>query len=78
MENQTENRLMDTGRREERVRCVERVTWKLTLPYVKQIANGHLLYGSGNSGSLYQSREVGRGRRWEGGSKGRGYMYTYG
>ena len=27
----------------------ERVTWKLTLPYVKQIANGNLLYGSGNS-----------------------------
>ena len=25
------------------------VTWKLTLPYVKQIANGNLLYGSGNS-----------------------------
>ena len=49
MENQTENRLMDTGRREERVRCVERVTWKLTLPYVKQIASGNSLYASGNS-----------------------------
>ena len=34
---------------EERVRCMERVTWKLTLPYVKQIANGNLLYVSGNS-----------------------------
>ena len=33
----------------ERVRCMERVTWKLTLPYAKQIANGNLLYGSGNS-----------------------------
>ena len=30
-----ENRLMDMGRGEERVRCVERVTWKLTLPCVK-------------------------------------------
>ena len=30
-----ENRLMDTGRGEERVRCVERVPWKLALPYVK-------------------------------------------
>ena len=30
-----ENRLMDTGREEERVRCTERVTWKLTLPYIK-------------------------------------------
>ena len=37
------------GRGEERVRCVERVTWKLTLPYVKQTANGNLLNGSGNS-----------------------------
>ena len=45
----TENRLMDMGRGEQRVRCMERVTWKLTLPYVKQIANGNLLYGSGNS-----------------------------
>ena len=25
-----ENRLMDTGRAEERVRCMERVTWKFT------------------------------------------------
>jgi len=27
---------------------------------------------------LYQFRGVGRGKRWEEGSKGRGYMYTYG
>ena len=44
-----ENRLMDMGRGEERMRCMERVTWKHTLLYVKQIANGNLLYGSGNS-----------------------------
>ena len=30
-----ENRLMDTGRGEERVRYMERGTWKFTLPYVK-------------------------------------------
>ena len=30
---------------EERVRCMETVTWKLILPYVKQIANRNLLYG---------------------------------
>ena len=30
-----ENRLMDMGRGEERVRCKERVIWKLTLPYLK-------------------------------------------
>ena len=39
---------MDMERGEERVRCMERVTWKLTLPYVKSIANGNLLYGSGS------------------------------
>ena len=44
-----ENKLMDMGRGEERVRCMERVTWKLTLPYVKEMDNGNLLYGSGNS-----------------------------
>ena len=34
MEKQTqENRLMAMGRGEEKVRCMERVTWKLTLPY---------------------------------------------
>ena len=29
------------------------------------------------TGALYQSRGVGCGMRWEGCSKGRGYMYTY-
>ena len=40
---------MDMRRGEERVRCMEKVTWKLTLPYVKLIADGNLLYGSRNS-----------------------------
>ena len=35
MEKQTENRLMDMGRGEEMVGCMERVTWNLRLPYVK-------------------------------------------
>ena len=30
------------------------------------------------TGALYQPRGVRGGRRWEGGSKGRGYMYAYG
>ena len=47
-ETDIENRLMDR-RGEERVRSMERVTWKLTLPYVKQIANGNLLSVSGTS-----------------------------
>ena len=34
-EGDIENRLMDIGRGEERVRYMKRVTWKLTLPYVQ-------------------------------------------
>ena len=34
-ETDIKNRLMVMGRGEERVRCMERVTWTLTLPYVK-------------------------------------------
>ena len=54
---------MDMGRGEDRVRCMERVTWKLTLPYVKYIANENFLCGSGNSnrGSVSTSRgRIGR------------------
>ena len=34
-ETDIKNRFIDMGRGEERVRCMERVTWKLTLLYVK-------------------------------------------
>ena len=34
-ETDIENRLMDIGRGEERVRYMERLTWKLILQYVK-------------------------------------------
>ena len=52
---------------EEKVGCMERVTCKRTSPYVKQIANGNLLYDSGNSnwGSV-TTKKGGMGR---GGSK---------
>ena len=53
---------MDMGR-VERVRCMERVTWKLTLPYVKYIAHGNFLSGSGNSNGLCINPE---GREEEG------------
>ena len=77
--NRIENRLMDMGRGEESVKYMERVTWKLTLPYVKQIANGNsCMAQETQTGALYQPRGVGWGGRQEGGSKGRGYMYTYG
>ena len=43
---------------------MERVIWKFTIPYVKQMANGNLLYDSGNSnrGSITISRG-GMGRK---------------
>ena len=72
VEKQTQ-RHMDMGRGEERVRCMERVSWKLALPQVKQITNGNFLYGSGNSETLYQSRGVEWGGKWKGGSKRKGY-----
>ena len=64
-ETDLENRLMDIGRGEEMMRCVERVTRKLTLLYVKYIADGNLLYVSGNTnrGSI-PSRRLGWGERW--------------
>ena len=70
---------MDMGRAEENLRCMGRVTWKLALPYVKQIANGNFLYGSRNlnrgSVSIYRGE---MGREMRGRFKRRGYMYTYG
>ena len=44
-ETDIENRLVDLGRGEERGKCMETVTWKLTLPTEKQTANGNRLYG---------------------------------
>ena len=34
-ETDIENRLMGMRREEEKVKCMERVTWRLILPYVK-------------------------------------------
>ena len=57
---------MDLGR-VEKVRCMQRVTRKVISPYVKEIANGNLLYGSGNSNrgsvSIYRGGMVGRFER---------------
>ena len=53
----------------------ERVTLKLAIPYVKQIATGTCCITQGiQIGALWQSRGVGGGERWrkvqEGGDKG--------
>ena len=66
-------------RRVERVRCMERVTWKLTLPYVKYIAHGNFLSGSGNSnrGSVSTPRR-GTGREMGGRFKREGvYVFLW-
>ena len=63
-----ENRLTDKGRGEEWVRCMQRVTWKLTLPCVRQTDNRNLLYVSENSNRGSVSAYRGEmGRAWEGG-----------
>ena len=70
---------MDMGRGEERVRCIERVTWKFILPYVKYIANRDLLYGSGNSnrGSV-STKRGGMGKEMLGSFKRKGiYVYLW-
>ena len=64
---------MDMGRGEKRVRCMEIVIRKLILSY----ANGNCCMAQETqTGALYETRGVGWGGRWEGGSKGRGYLYT--
>ena len=78
-ESNIENRLMDMGRGEERVRCMERVTWNLHYHMGNRQPMGICCMAQETqTGALYQSRGMGWGRRWEGVSKGREYMYTYG
>ena len=48
------------GRGEERVRCMARVKWKLTLPYVKYIATGiFCMSQETQTGTVYKPRGVG-------------------
>ena len=56
------------GGREERVGWMERIRQKYTLPYVKQIANGNLLYDSGNSNQGSKTTQRGR-TGWKVGGK---------
>ena len=56
---------MDMGRGEEKVRCMERVTWKLTLPYVKQPTGISSMAQETQTGALYQPRG------WDGEGDGR-------
>jgi len=77
-ETDIKNRLTDTGRGEETVRCMERVTWKLTLLYVKHSQWEFAVCLRELKCALYQPRGVGWEKKWEGRSRGSGNMYTYG
>ena len=43
-----------------------------------KIVSGNLMYDAGNSGALWQPREVGWSVRWDRSLRGRGHMYAYG
>ena len=75
MEKHIENRLMDMGRGEERVRCVERVTWKLTICKIDSQREFAVWLRKLKQGFCTNLEGWDDG---EGVSKERGYMYTYG
>ena len=68
---------MDMGSGEERVKFMERVTQEFTLPYEKQMVNGNLLYGSGNSNRCSGSTWKGGMGREMGGRFKREGIYVY-
>ena len=73
-ETDIDNRLTDMGKGEERVRCMERITWKLTLPLCKIDSQWEF---------AVWLRELKPGlcdhlEGWDGGSRGRGQRCTYG
>ena len=59
------------------MRCMERVTWKLTLSCVKETANGNLLYGSENSNRVSVSTQKGGMGRRDGREVQKGGIYVY-
>ena len=78
-ETDIENRLMDMGRGEERVRCIERVTETyITMCKIDSRQEFALWLRKLKQGLSVNLEGVGWGGRWEGGLKVRGYMYTYG
>ena len=66
---------MDMGRWEERVRCMERVTGKFTLSYVKQPTGICCMMQEAQTVAVYGLRVVGWGERWREVQKGGIYVY---
>ena len=70
---------MNMGRGEERVRCMEKVNMETYITISKIDSQWEFAVRLRKlKQGLWINLEVIWGRRWEGGSKGRGYMYTYG
>jgi len=78
----TENRFMEMGGggRNERVPQMERVAWKYLHGHMSSRRPVGICYMTQRTppGALGPPRGVGKGGRWEGGSRGRGRMYTSG
>ena len=74
------NRLLDIVGKGEGGMIWENSIETYTLPYIKQIASGSLMYDTGNPKPVLWDnlQEWGREGGGRGGSKGRGYTYTYG
>ena len=70
--------LYGNGERKGEGEMYEKINMDTTLPYVKQPTGICQMAQETQTGTLYRSRGMGWGRRWEGDSKRRGYMYTYG
>ena len=70
-----ENRLRDMGRGEGEMYGKSNMETYIT---ICKIDSQQEFARETQTGSLYQPRGVECGGRWEEGSKGRGYMYTYG
>ena len=56
---------------------MERITGKLTLPYVKQPVGIFCMAQETQTGAMYQPRGVGWGGSWEGVSKEGIYVYLW-
>ena len=76
----TENRILDTGREGDGGTNWENSIETYTLPRVKLDSQWEFAVWCRELKSCahWQPRGVGRGGRWEGGSRLRGHMYTYG
>ena len=66
-----------TQQGKERVRNIESIIDIHTLPCITKIATGNMAHGTENSAQCYVMTKADGMGRWEGGSRGKEYVYTY-